>query len=67
VNRVRAIDKVVYNNYEYNGKKNPHKIYGYLRTPELAEIIHAFFNQDRNKFVVKLNNKIDKFLKKLFF
>jgi hypothetical protein len=67
MNRVRAIDKVVYNNYEYNGKRNPHKIYGYLRTPEMAEIIHDFFNQDRNKFIVWLTNKIDKYLKKLFF
>ena len=67
MNRVRAIDKVVYNNYEYNGKKNPHKIYGYLRTPELAEIIHDFFNQERNKYIVWLSNKIDKYLRTLFF
>lgn len=65
INHVRAIDEIVYNNYEYNGKRNPHKIYGYLRTPEMAEIIHDFFNQDRNKFIVWLTNKIDKYLKKL--
>jgi len=67
LNHVQAIDKVVYNNYEHDGKRNPHKIYGYLRTPEMAEIIHNFLNQDRNKFVVWLNNKIDNLLKKLFF
>lgn len=66
-NHVRAIDKVVYNNYEYNGKRNPHKIYGYLRTPEMAEIISDFLNQDRSKFALWLNNKIDKLLNKLFF
>ena len=65
-NHVKAIDKIVYNNYEYDGKRNPHKIYGYLRTPEMSEIIHNFFNQDRNKFTVWLTNKIDKYLKKLF-
>ncbi len=65
MNHVRAIDKIVYNNYEYNGKKNPHKIYGYLRTPEMAEIIHDFLNQDRNKIILWLNNKIDKYLKTL--
>lgn len=64
-NHVRAIDKVVYNNYERNGKRNPHKIYGYLRTPEMAEIIHDFFNQGRNKFVIWLTNKIDRYLENL--
>jgi hypothetical protein len=39
---VRVIDKIVYNNYEYQGNQNPHKSYGYLRTPELAEVIYAF-------------------------
>ena len=41
-NRVRAIDKIVYNNYEYQGERNPHKSYGYLRTLELAQVIHDF-------------------------
>jgi hypothetical protein len=39
---VRAIDFSVVNDYEANGESNPHKSYGYLRTPEVAEIIDAF-------------------------
>jgi len=42
---VRARDITVVNNYEHMGEKNHHKIYGYLRTPELAEILHTFFQQ----------------------
>jgi hypothetical protein len=39
---VRVIDKTVINNYAIKGKKNPHKVYGYLRTSEMAEIVHSF-------------------------
>lgn len=39
---VRPVDLIVSNNYKYKGEKNPHKAYGYLRTPELAEIISNF-------------------------
>lgn len=35
-------DMMVINNYEYDEEKNPHKSYGYLRTPELAGIIADF-------------------------
>jgi hypothetical protein len=39
---VRPEDMVVINNYVYGDEKNPHKSYGYLRTPELAGVIAAF-------------------------
>ena len=42
--RIRPMDRIVLNNYEFGGKKNPHKSYGYLRTPEMAEIIDDFLN-----------------------
>lgn len=35
-------DFIVQNDYEYKGNKNPHKSYGYLRTPAVAKAIHAF-------------------------
>ena len=58
-NQVRAIDKYIYNNYEISGKRNPHKSYGYLRSPELAEIIDLFLVKRRiawiGKFVEKYN------------
>ncbi len=39
---VQVKDKVVYNNYKNNGERNPHKSYGYLRTPEMAEVVNDF-------------------------
>ena len=39
---VKPVDFEVYNTYEINGDHNPHKSYGYLRTPELAEAIRDF-------------------------
>ena len=41
--QIQPIDKIVWNNYEYNGERNPHKSYGYLRCPEMAEIINDFY------------------------
>lgn len=35
-------DIIVANDYEFMGEKNPHKSYGYLRTPEMAEIVSGF-------------------------
>jgi pimeloyl-ACP methyl ester carboxylesterase len=40
-------DRLVYNNYECGGKRNPHKSYGYLRAPETADIIHEFLGRGR--------------------
>ena len=39
---IKATDMRVTNDYEWNGEKNPHKSYGYLRTVEMATIIDAF-------------------------
>jgi hypothetical protein len=43
---VVAEDMIVYNDYEVDGKANHHKVYGYLRTKELAEIIDEFLTDD---------------------
>jgi hypothetical protein len=51
---VRAEDISVFNNYVLNGKRNPHKIYGYLRTPELAERLDEFYYRRRFGFVRRL-------------
>lgn len=58
--QVRVIDKVINNNYEYNGHKNPHKSYGYLRAPELAEVINDFLNRDKTKVMIWLNDNFNK-------
>ena len=43
-------DKVVKNNYSYDGISNPHKSFGYLRTPEFAKIINSFLLRERKGF-----------------
>lgn len=42
---VTVSDQAVFNNYTYKGEKNPHKAFGYLRTPQMADVIHAFISQ----------------------
>lgn len=62
--QVRAIDKVVCNDYEYNRRKNPHKIYGYLRTPEFAEVVHEFLNHGKCKASIWFSDKTNFYLAK---
>ena len=45
--QVQPVDKIVVNNYEFRDQKNPHKSYGYLRTPEMAEIVRQFLAYKR--------------------
>jgi len=40
-------DTIVQNDYENHGKKDHHKSYGYLRTPEVAEVIDGFLTGGR--------------------
>jgi len=47
-------DFQIYNDYEYNGERNPHKAYGYLRTRKMAEIIHNFLMQDTFRYFQNL-------------
>ncbi|MBN1829365.1 MAG: hypothetical protein JW884_09515 [Deltaproteobacteria bacterium] len=39
---IEIVDTVVSNEYAYEGKPNPHKAYGYLRTPEVARAVLSF-------------------------
>jgi hypothetical protein len=59
---VQAVDYIVHNNYEQKGKKNPHKAYGYLRTPELGNIIHQFLNYGKPEEWIWITDKIDRLL-----
>lgn len=43
--KVKIEDQVVKNLFSSGGIKNPHKSYGYLRTPELSKIINSFLIQ----------------------
>ncbi|NOY60312.1 MAG: hypothetical protein GXO75_15490 [Calditrichaeota bacterium] len=63
---VHPEDVIVYNNYEINGKRNPHKSYGYLRTPEMAGVIYDFLTRDRNKAMIWFENKAANLWEKIF-
>ena len=39
---IRVEDNIVMNDYSINKKSNPHKSYGYLRTPELSKHVKEF-------------------------
>jgi hypothetical protein len=56
---VRAVDTIVSNNYTYKGNANPHNVYGYLRTPELAHVIDGFLNAGRPKPLIRLTKYIN--------
>jgi hypothetical protein len=43
---VKVKDSIVENDYIIRNEKNPHKSYGYLRTPEFAELINNFLTRD---------------------
>ena len=43
-NGVKIKDALVQNNFIDNGIRNPHSSFGYLRAPELAEIVYSFLS-----------------------
>ncbi|MBU2515304.1 GPI inositol-deacylase [bacterium] len=56
---VRVIDKTVINTYsQINGDRNPHKAYGYLRTPELIQIVSTFLEARPPGFFPKILEKL---------
>ncbi len=58
---VVAEDMIVYNDYEVNGKPNHHKVYGYLRTKELAEILDDFLTDDSTSLWAKVVERLQQF------
>ncbi|MBM4170996.1 MAG: hypothetical protein FJ214_03905 [Ignavibacteria bacterium] len=48
---IAATDFIVENDYSYNNIKNPHKSYGYLRTPEFSNVVYGFMMEDRTKMM----------------
>jgi len=48
---VQPRDRLIWNNYEYKGERNPHKSYGYLRCPEMSDILSEFY---KSKFNFKM-------------
>ena len=62
--KVKPKDVYVFNNYEYNDQENPHKSYGYLRTPEMAQVVHEFLNRGKSKVVIWLAERITRLFRK---
>jgi len=59
---VRAEDFRIYNDYAMGGKRNPHKIYGYLRTKELSTNLDFLYYQRRYKLTSKILELLNKIL-----
>ncbi|MDZ7331105.1 MAG: GPI inositol-deacylase [candidate division KSB1 bacterium] len=62
---VHVVDKIVFNNYVYKGRKNPHKIYGYLRAPQFAQVVHEFLNYGRSQYMIWLSDQLNFALTKI--
>lgn len=63
VKGIGITDIQVSNTYEYQGEKNPHKAYGYLRTPEIAEIIYDFCAGGQPLLWIWVKERLNQFLK----
>ncbi|NMC38575.1 MAG: hypothetical protein GYA41_09655 [Bacteroidales bacterium] len=64
---VKPVDLLVTNNYEINGIKNPHKVFGYLRTPEFSEVLSGFILSGKLTTAQWISIKMDGILKKIGF
>jgi hypothetical protein len=51
-------DIIVFNNYENEGDRSPHKLYGYLRAPEVVNVIYNFCVSGRPAFMVAIRRGI---------
>jgi pimeloyl-ACP methyl ester carboxylesterase len=47
---VGPVDSVIHNSYEFEGRRNPHNLFGYLRAPEISRIIRDFLEERNNVF-----------------
>ena len=63
--QVGPVDTIVHNDYEYQGAKNPHKSYGYLRAPEVAEVIHKFLSENKLTPFESLRNNLETFIRNI--
>lgn len=58
---ISATDSSVYNDYEINGSRNPHKVYGYLRTPELAQLCFDFLTAGQTTGAIRRRDLLYRF------
>lgn len=62
---IMPIDYLVINNYEINGKRNPHKSYGYLRTPEFSQVLNEFIQSEKITLTKKVFRSFREYYKKV--
>jgi hypothetical protein len=67
LNGVKVKNFVVDNDYSINGKNNPHKSFGYLRTPELSKAIHSFLETRISKLLRKILSRLKLTLQPVFY
>ncbi len=61
---VRPQDVIVWNTYRGNGKRDPHNIFGYTRTPRLATALADLLSQQRRPgWVERFSSVIDRFFR----
>ncbi len=53
---IKPVDFLVVNDYMMNGVPNPHKSYGYLRTPEFSKIMNDFILSEKLTLREKIIN-----------
>jgi len=64
---VHVFNQIVDNNYLINDHKNPHKSFGYLRTPELADNIIGFLGVSKKTLLMRLLARIRKKFRPVFY
>ncbi|NLA47828.1 MAG: hypothetical protein GX876_00025 [Bacteroidales bacterium] len=65
VHGVKPADMLIINNYECNGVRNPHKSFGYLRTPEFSEILNEFILSEKLSFIQKTSRRFSRMTRSL--
>ncbi|MBN2403627.1 MAG: hypothetical protein JXN64_14715 [Spirochaetes bacterium] len=63
-NGVGPKDVIIFNNYKYNGKSNSHKLFGYLRAPEVARVIYDFCVSEKPELYAIIRKRIRALFKK---
>jgi hypothetical protein len=59
---IKPIDYLVTNNYVLNDIRNPHKSFGYLRTPEFSKILNDFILSEKINLGQKVVRKVTRFI-----
>jgi hypothetical protein len=60
-NGVKPVDFLVINNYMDDSERNPHKSFGYLRTPEFSQVLNEFIKTEKLTAKEKILRKLSKF------